>query len=73
MYSVIAVSVKQGRVLYSTTKNELIMYDLKKWKKDTVCSERFYTSLDNNSASAVEIGHKYYYAALSFDKTIAYF
>ena len=49
------------------------MYDLKKWKAHTACSEHFYTTLDNNTATAVAIGSKYYYAALDFEKTIVYF
>lgn len=50
-----------------------MLYDLKRWKKDSACQDRYFTSLDNNTASAITIGNKYYYAALTFDKTIAYF
>ena len=50
----------------------MIMYDLKKWKKDNKHSnpEKYFISLDNNGASALDIGNNYYYAALTFDKTI---
>lgn len=57
-----------------TTKNELILYDLKKWKKDDPKSlEKYFVSLDNNTPTAVFIGSKFYYVALGFDKTIAYY
>lgn len=51
------------------------MFNLKSWKKDVSHStpEKFFVSLDNNGASAVCIGENYYYAALTFDKTIVCF
>ena len=36
-------------------------------------NQRFFVSLDNNSATAITIGSKYYYAALDFDKTVVYY
>ena len=49
------------------------MYDLKTWKRENKGSapEKYFVNLGNNSASAVDMGKKYYYACLSFDKTIA--
>lgn len=35
--------------------------------------QRFFVSLDNNTATAIAIGSKYYYASLNFDKTIVYY
>lgn len=61
-----AVSLKNSKILVSNSKNELVLYDLKKWKKDSPCQDRYFTSLDNNQASAIAIGNKYYYAALNF-------
>lgn len=65
--------MKNSKVLLSNSKNELVLYDLKKWKKDSSCQERYFTSLDNNTASAIAIGTQYYYVALTFEKTIAYY
>ena len=73
LYSVTSFTIKNSKVLYGNSKNELILYDLKKWKKDTTNHDRFFTSLDNNCATAVAIGTNYVYAALDFDKTIIYF
>lgn len=66
---------KGSKLLVSTTKNEIDFFNLKNWKKDNKQSspERYYVSLDNNGASAVCIGEHYYYAALTFDKTIVYY
>ena len=52
-----------------------MLFNLKSWKKDTTHStpEKYFVSLDNNGASAVCIGENYYYAALTFDKTIVYY
>lgn len=33
MHTVTAISVKNSKVLFANTKNELMLYDLKKWKK----------------------------------------
>lgn len=33
----------------------------------------YFTSLDNNTATALVMSQNYYFAALSFDKTIAYY
>lgn len=49
------------------------MYDLRKWKLHTPCQEMYFTSLDNNTATALAMSANYYFAALSFDKTIAYY
>jgi hypothetical protein len=49
------------------------MYDLRKWKPHQPAPDLFHTSLDNNTATAVAISPNYYFAALSFDKTIAYY
>ena len=68
-----AVCLRNSKVLVSNSKNELVLYDLKRWKKDSACQDRYFTSLDNNQASAVAVGNKYFYAALTFDKTIAYY
>lgn len=48
------------------------MYDLKTWKRDQKSAgpEKYFVSLDNNGASALDIGKRFYYAALTFDKTI---
>lgn len=73
MCTIDAIAVKNSKILVSNSKNQLILYDLKKWKKDTACQDRYFTSLDNNTASAICIGSNYYYAALTFDKTIAYY
>mgnify|MGYP003685623415 CR=1 FL=1 len=55
----------------TNTKNELILFDMKKWKKEKESPERFYTSLENNTGTALAIGKKHFYVALGFDKTIA--
>lgn len=73
MSQIEAVTLKNSKVLVSTSKNELVLYDLRKWKKDSPCNERYFTSLDNNTASALAIGSKYLYVALDFDKTVAYY
>ena len=49
------------------------MYDLRKWKTHSPSPDQFFTSLDNNTATAVAISLNFYFAALSFDKTIAYY
>lgn len=49
------------------------MYDLRKWKLHTTCQEMYFTSLDNNTATALAISSNFYFVALSFDKTIAYY
>lgn len=53
----------------------MMLFNLKTWKKDAAHStpEKYFVSLDNNGASAVCIGQNYYYAALTFDKTIVYY
>lgn len=61
-----AVQLKNSKILLSNSKNELVLFDLKRWKKDSPCQDRFFTSLDNNQGSAVAIGNKYYYVALTF-------
>jgi hypothetical protein len=33
MYGPVCIAYKNSKILVSTTKNELILYDLKKWKK----------------------------------------
>lgn len=50
----------------------MTMYDLKTWKRDQKSAgpEKYFVSLDNNGASALDIGKRFYYAALTFDKTI---
>lgn len=73
IHSVTALCIKNSKILIANTKNELILYDLKKWKKDAPTQERFFTSLDNNNASALTMGNQYYYVALTFDKTIAFY
>lgn len=73
MHTVTAVCMKNSKILTANTKNELVLYDLKKWKKDAQNQDRYFTSLDNNNASAVMIGNQYYYAALTFEKTISYY
>jgi hypothetical protein len=71
--TITALTVKGSKVLLGNSRNELLLYDLRKWKLHTSCQEHFFTSLDNNSATAVAIGQQYYYAALDFEKTIVYF
>ena len=68
-----AVCLRNSRSLVSNSKNELVLFDLKRWKKEAPCQDRYFTSLDNNQSSAVAIGSKYFYAALNFEKTIAYY
>lgn len=68
-----AVCLKYSKILLSNSKNELVLFDLKRWKKDTACQDRYFISLENNQSSAIAIGTKYYYAALNFEKTIAYY
>ncbi len=68
-----ALAVKNSKVLFGTSRNELCMYDLRKWKLHAPAPEMFFTSLENNTATALAIGSNYYFAALSFDKTIAYY
>jgi hypothetical protein len=68
-----SVCLKNSKILVSNSKNELVLFDLKRWKKDTPCQDRYFTSLDNNQSSAITIGNKYFYAALNFEKTIAYY
>lgn len=75
VHLITALDFKGSKMLVSTTKNEIDLFNLKNWKKDNKNStpERYYVSLDNNGASAVCIGQRYYYAALTFDKTIVYY
>ena len=75
IYSVTAFAFKTSKVIVANTKNELILYCLKNWKKDGKAHgpEKYFTSLDNNGASAVAIGENFYYVALTFDRTIAYY
>lgn len=49
------------------------MYDLKTWKRENKSSapEKYFINLGNNTVSALDMGKNYYYACLSFDKTIA--
>lgn len=70
-----AFTIKTSKILLATSKNELILYMLKNWKKDgkNNSPDKYFTSLDNNGASAVAIGDRYYYVALTFDRTIAYY
>ena len=49
------------------------MYDLRKWKLHAPAPEMYFTSLENNTATALAITPNFYVAALSFDKTIAYY
>lgn len=52
----------------------MIMYNLKTWKRDGhKPPEKYFTSLGNSSASALAIGQRYYYVALTFDRTIVYY
>jgi hypothetical protein len=39
----------------------------------STCQDHYFTSLDNNTATAVAISQNYYFAALDFEKTIVYF
>lgn len=71
--NITALTVKHSKVLFGNSRNELVMYDLKKWKAHTPSPDLYYTSLDNNTATALAISPNYYFAALSFDKTIAYY
>jgi hypothetical protein len=73
LYMVVAVVVKNSKILVSTTRNELVLYDLRKWKKESNPPERFFTSLGNNTATALAISPNYFFVALDFEKTIAYF
>ena len=73
MSQIETVALKNSKVLVSTSKNELVFYDLRKWKKDSHCNQRYFTSLENNTASTVAIGSRYLYTALDFEKTIAYY
>lgn len=73
MHAVTSICMKNSKILLTNTKNQLILYDLKKWKKQAQQQEKYFTSLDNNNASAIAIGTRYYYAALTFDRTIVYF
>jgi hypothetical protein len=73
MITITALSIKNSKILLGTSKNELVLYDLKKWKPHSPCNDHYYTSLENNCASAVAIGSNYYYACLDFEKTIAWF
>lgn len=68
-----SVCLKNSKILISSSKNELVLFDLKRWKKDSPCQDRYFTSLDNNQSSATAIGPKHYYTALNFEKTIAYY
>ena len=58
IHSITAFAAKSSKILLANTKNELILYCLKNWKKDgkTHGPEKYFTSLDNNGASAVAIG-----------------
>jgi len=38
MSQIEAVALKNSKVLVSTSKNELVFYDLRKWKKDSPCN-----------------------------------
>jgi hypothetical protein len=53
----------------------MVLYNLKHEEKDSRRSppEKYFISLGNNGASALCIGDKYYYVALTFDNTIAYY
>jgi len=55
---VTAFTAKSSKILLANTKNELILYCLKNWKKDGKNNnpEKYFTNLDNNGASAVAIG-----------------
>lgn len=55
------------------SNNELVLFDLKKWKMHSTCQDHYFTFLDNNTATAVAISQNYYFAALDFEKTITYF
>ena len=72
MHSITALKMRGSKILLATTKNEMYLFDLKGWKKDHKQSnpEKYFVSLGNNAASAVEMSDNFYYAALSFDKTI---
>lgn len=80
--------MRGSKLLFADTKNELVLLDLKKLRKNegkhegkvseaqshlNNAPDRFFVSLDNNTATAITIGKHYYYAALDFDKTIVYY
>ena len=71
--SVTCLAIKNSKVLVGNSKNELVLYDLRKWKARASCQDQYFTSLDNSTATAVAISSNYYFAALDFDKTIVVF
>ena len=71
--TVTSLAIKHSKVLLGNSKNELVLYDLRKWKSHTACSQHYYTSLGNNCATAVAISPHFYFACLDFEKTIVYF
>lgn len=58
MHAITALDFKGSKVLLTTTKNQMMLFNLKTWKKDAAHStpDKYFVSLDNNGASAVCIG-----------------
>lgn len=71
--TITCITLKNSKILVGNSRNELVLYDLRKWKPHTPFNQQFFTTLDNNSATAVAISPNYYFAALDFEKTIIYF
>lgn len=73
MQALTSIVFRGSKILVGTAKNEMVMFDLKAWKREVKGSvpEKYFVSLGNNSASALFIGKELYYVCLSFDKTIA--
>lgn len=68
-----ALAVKHSKVLVANSRNELVLFDLRKWKIHSSFGDPSFTSLGNNTATALAITQQHYFAALDFEKTIVGF
>lgn len=71
--NVTCLAIKHSKILVGNSKNELVLFDLRRWKPHSACQDQYFTSLDNSTATAVALSPNYYLAALDFDKTIIVF